>query len=251
MKEEFSQLTIEKLKYYVYTLTDPFDGTVFYVGKGCGNRVFAHLNDALESEASTDKLDRIRQIIAGGEKPRHAIVRHGMDEDTAFEVEGALIDAYGFEELKNEQNGHGNRQRGLRDWKDIEIEYGAVPIEIDDPVILLKSSNYSWDSATSSVIYDRIRSDWWVSEHKAKKIKYALAIRGGIVREVYVVNRWEKNPENRDNPNKKMFFGEPATGEIREKYLHKDVSAYFSSARMQKAYANIDPPKKEKKNKDK
>mgnify|MGYP003582053019 FL=1 len=37
--KEFSQLTIEKLGYYVYTLTDPFDGFVFYVGKGQGNRV--------------------------------------------------------------------------------------------------------------------------------------------------------------------------------------------------------------------
>ena len=58
--KEFSQLTIEKLGYYVYTLTDPFDGFVFYVGKGQGNRVFAHVNDALETETSSDKLDRIR-----------------------------------------------------------------------------------------------------------------------------------------------------------------------------------------------
>jgi len=248
MKEEFSPLTIEKLDFYVYTLTDPFDGTVFYVGKGCGNRVFAHLNNALESEVSTDKLDRIRQIIAGGEKPRHAIVRHGMDEDTAFEVEGALIDIFRLEDLKNEVSGHGNRQRGLRDWKDLEIEYGAVPVTIDDPVILLKSTNYSWDKVSNTAIYDKIRSDWWLSSYKEKYIKYALVVRAGIVREVYKIDSWQKNLQNTKHPDKKMFFGSPAVGPIRDKYLHKDVSAYFGSPRLQKTYAGIpERPKKKKK----
>lgn len=38
----FSQSVIEKLKYYVYLLQDPRDNSVFYVGKGVGNRVFQH-----------------------------------------------------------------------------------------------------------------------------------------------------------------------------------------------------------------
>jgi len=235
----FSPLTCEKLGYYVYMLIDPFDGVVFYVGKGINNRVFAHLNDALEKSTSSDKLDHIREIIEGGEKPKHIIVRHGMDEATAFEVEGALIDAYKLEDLKNEQNGHYNRQRGLRDWADIEIEYGALPVEIIDPVILLKSTNYSWDPVKRSVIYNKIRSDWWVSDAKTKKIKYALIVRSGIVREVYEIERWEKNPFNTTNPNKKMFFAHPATGVIRERYLHKDVSDCFPTPRLQKTYRNV------------
>ena len=234
----FSIFTQEKLKYYVYLLIDPFDGKIFYVGKGRGNRVFAHLNDALESESSSDKLDRIREIINGGEKPKHVIVRHGMDEDTAFEVEGALIDVYKLEDLKNEQNGHGNRQRGLRDWQDIEIEYGALPIEIEDPVILLKSTDYSWDPVTNTVIYDKIRSDWWISENKTNVIEYVLVVRNGIVREVYKVDSWELNMNNTRYPGRKrMFFGHPEEGEIREKYLHKDASSYFKTPRQQKAYA--------------
>jgi hypothetical protein len=245
----FSQLTIEKLGYYVYLLKDPFDPrVVFYVGKGTGNRVFAHLNDALESETSSDKLDFIREILKAGEKPIHVIVRHGMDEATAFEVEGALIDAYGLDELRNEQNGHGNRQRGMRDWHDIEIEYGAVPVTIDDPVVLLKSTDYSWDKASNSVIYDKIRSDWWLSSYKEKHIEYALVVRSGIVREVYKVDRWEKNLQNTKHPDKKMFFGSPAVGEIRDKYLYKDVSSYFSIPRLQKTYAGIpEKPRRKKK----
>jgi hypothetical protein len=243
MKEEFSPLTIEKLDYYVYTLTDPFDGVVFYVGKGRGNRVFAHLNDALETETASDKLDRIRQIISGGERPKHVIVRHGMDQDTAFEVEGALIDAYKLEDLHNEQNGHHNRKRGLRDWHDIEIEYGAVPVTIDDSVIILKTTEpWSWDRSSNTVIYDHIRKGWWVSKNKQKNLKYVLAIKSGIVREVYAIDHWDDNwgiTNKKGTACKKDFVGIVAPADIRDKYLHKDVSAYFAIPRLQKAYVGV------------
>ncbi len=36
---------IEKLGYYVYAYVNPFDNTIFYVGKGKGNRVLSHLED--------------------------------------------------------------------------------------------------------------------------------------------------------------------------------------------------------------
>ena len=40
------------------------------------------------------KLHRIREIRLDGFEVAHVIHRHGLDEDTAFEVEAALIDAY-------------------------------------------------------------------------------------------------------------------------------------------------------------
>ena len=33
-------------KYYVYRLVDPRTLQTFYVGKGCGDRVFQHVKDA-------------------------------------------------------------------------------------------------------------------------------------------------------------------------------------------------------------
>ncbi|MCR2307669.1 hypothetical protein NSX65_32680, partial [Salmonella enterica] len=39
---EFPSGVIEHLGWYVYRLIDPRDGSTFYVGKGKGNRVFAH-----------------------------------------------------------------------------------------------------------------------------------------------------------------------------------------------------------------
>ena len=52
----FSQSVIEQLKYYVFFLRDPRNGQVFYVGKGRGNRIFNHVECALETEYSTDKI---------------------------------------------------------------------------------------------------------------------------------------------------------------------------------------------------
>ena len=38
----FSPYVQERLGYYVYLLSEPPDGRIFYVGKGKGNRVFSH-----------------------------------------------------------------------------------------------------------------------------------------------------------------------------------------------------------------
>lgn len=53
----FTQATIEKIKFYVYLLKDPRDKSIFYVGKGKGNRVFNHHEDALNGLQESDKLN--------------------------------------------------------------------------------------------------------------------------------------------------------------------------------------------------
>ena len=43
---QFSDEVSKKLGYYVYRLIDPRNGDTFYVGKGIGNRIFAHALNA-------------------------------------------------------------------------------------------------------------------------------------------------------------------------------------------------------------
>lgn len=62
----FSPAVREQLGYYVYLLIDPQTDKVFYVGKGTGDRIFAHLSFALRFPKETDKLDRIRAIMQKG-----------------------------------------------------------------------------------------------------------------------------------------------------------------------------------------
>jgi len=104
--KEFSAAVIEKLEYYVYLLIDPETDNVFYVGKGIGNRIFAHLNHALTSPQESDKLDKIRSIQSKGLQVKHVIHRHGLTEKEAFEVEASLIDYIGIAGLTNIVQGH-------------------------------------------------------------------------------------------------------------------------------------------------
>lgn len=87
----FSESVAQKLGAYVYRLIDPRNGETFYVGKGQGNRVFAHVKGdrgelGPDADPLTDKLQRIRDIRRDGFDVIHVIHRHGLDSDTAFEV---------------------------------------------------------------------------------------------------------------------------------------------------------------------
>ncbi len=101
----FSQSVIEKVQYYVYFLMDPRNKEVFYVGKGKDNRVFQHAEDAISNQVETDKLDRIREIRQSGHEVQHFILRHGLNEREAFEIEAAVIDFAGKNNLTNQQSG--------------------------------------------------------------------------------------------------------------------------------------------------
>src|ERR1700749_3294189 len=92
----FPSEVAQKLKTYVYRLIDPRNGETFYIGKGHGDCVFAHVRGELppDSDGLDAKLKRIWAIHAAGFKVAHVIHRHGMDDKTAIEVEAALIDAY-------------------------------------------------------------------------------------------------------------------------------------------------------------
>src|ERR1017187_7664800 len=115
----FSREVSAQLKYYVYRLIDPRNGETFYVGKGQGNRVFAHIHDELSQDGDdlSDKLKRIREIRVADFEVAHVIHRHGMDTATAFEVEAALMDAYPG--LSNISGGTGSNDYGAMHAREI------------------------------------------------------------------------------------------------------------------------------------
>lgn len=91
---------MKKLRYYVYELIDPRDGTVFYVGKGKGDRLLAHEREA-KTRADHPKHDRIRAIWADGCAVKRKVVAKFASEKAAYRFEEKRIAGYDRKSLCN------------------------------------------------------------------------------------------------------------------------------------------------------
>lgn len=185
----FSQSVIEQIGYYVYFLRDPINNEVFYVGKGCGNRIFEHIACALDNPAESEKLDRIRAIQNSNNSVQHFILRHGLSESTAFEIEAAVIDFIGMSNLSNLQSGHYSTDFGIKISDEVEAMYSAPALAANEPVLLININKLYNREMTPDEIYEATRKSWVIGVRR-NKAKYAIATYRGLTREVYKINDW-------------------------------------------------------------
>ena len=221
----FTEDLFAKLEFYVYRLIDPRNGETFYVGKGKDNRVFAHAAGDIPEAADdlSDKLQRIREIKLTGFEVAHVIHRHGLDERTAIEVEAALIDAYPG--VTNIAGGYGSDARGVMHADEIIERYQAPVAEFQHNLVIINVNR----TATERSLYDAVRYAWKISEKKAEKVNYVLAVQRGLIVGAFVAERWlAATPENfpdrleaRDG--RFGFVGCEAPGEIQALYLRKRI----------------------------
>ena len=131
----FDDKTIAELKAYVYALFDPLEVRPFYIGKGRGNRVFQHVEGAIQENKESNKYEIIREIRSREIKNRvnHTIIRHGMSDEVAFEVESALIDLANRTgaELTNEVIGHNSIENGIMNADEV-MQKGLSPKDITE-----------------------------------------------------------------------------------------------------------------------
>lgn len=202
----------EAIGFYVYLLLDPRTEppSPFYVGKGKGNRIFAHFHEALESTTENLKLDRIRQIKACGSEVAHVILRHGLDsQSTAYEVESAFIDYLRLDDnsdLSNKMGGHHAWDRGLMSVEDVVAEYTAPEVSISEPSILIKINRQFRRGLSQERLYDITRQSWVINQANASRAKFAFAVAFGIIRQVYRIEKWVSV----DGSNRKAFIGQIA-----------------------------------------
>ncbi|CAM6743232.1 MULTISPECIES: LEM-3-like GIY-YIG domain-containing protein [Enterobacteriaceae] len=194
--KEFPPGVMEHLGWYVYRLIDPRDGSTFYVGKGKGNRVFAHMRGEVaavdDDELLSNKLKQLREIRLAGLEVIHVIHRHGMtDEKTAYEVEAALIDAYPG--LTNIMSGAGSNEYGPAHIKELIATYQPETVVFQHKVLMISVNRSSKDVD----LYDAVRFSWRVRVERARKAEFILATVRGIVRGVYIADEWlESTREN-------------------------------------------------------
>jgi len=224
---QLSQLTCEKLGYYVYLLTDPRNNKVFYVGKGKGNRINQHLLGALDDRTNeTEKIKRIRDIEKLGLKIKMEILRHELNEGEAFAVESAMIDYLGINNLTNEVSGHHSQDNGLTDLQDLEIKYEAKDAVFDDPVLLININRLYKPKMTPAEIYEVTHGHWRLNRNRLDKYKIVCGVNRGIIREVFIAHSWHPSKQIEG---RLYFDGEVAPQEIRDRYIYKKVAKYWQA----------------------
>ncbi|MFZ2527277.1 MAG: hypothetical protein WAX14_06420 [Rhodococcus sp. (in: high G+C Gram-positive bacteria)] len=210
---------------YVYVLVDPRDHSIFYAGKGRGNRIYAHVWAALEQTAklgrlptepqdeSTEvvsaKLGRIRQIYDAGYTVEHWIVRHHIspavsDDAAAFQIEQGLIDALRILDsrrepqtpatLTNLAGGHTDTEHGAMRVEELAVLYGAepAPLPLPKPSVVLRVNAAADSSLSDDQIYEAARGYWRASGVLEIDGLLAFVIAHDVIRAVFRVESWTK-----------------------------------------------------------
>jgi hypothetical protein len=245
----FDDKTIEALGSYVYALEDGHNN-IFYIGKGKGNRVFAHVAGQLaslhkekdEDNAELSEKNKIIQdLIQRGEKINSYVLTHGRDENTALAIEATLIDLLSLPgktfNLTNLVRGHHAEINGIASTDDIITQYNAKALDIENlqhKIMLININRQNESCKTDSIhidenkLYEAVRWCWRMNVDEAKNADYVLATYRGIVKGVYKPLRWakvqtgqERSPGDADRV---YFEGEPAPSQIKDIYYNKKVS---------------------------
>ena len=231
---KFSTKIAKELKYYVYLLSDPQNGKVFYVGKGKGNRVFQHLRDT----SLNDKTKIINKLQSEGLEPKIEILVHGIeDELTAKKVESAIIDLIGKDNLTNKVGGYESSDFGRMDLNQIIGKYKSEPAKITEPVLLIKLTDSFRYNMSAVELYDYTRGIWIVGKLRREQVKYVFCVYDNIVQETYKVLEWFKAgstfSSRKDAESWKIhkdkrweFVGRISHG-MRKKYRYKSVDHYW------------------------
>lgn len=228
----------------MYCLVDPRDKKIFYIGKGVGNRVFAHACDALEYEdVSTEKLEKIREIIKSGHEVEHYILRHKLTEEDALTVESVLIDFLTYQEFNTESlltnivAGHHQWNEGIKTVDQIMQIYDCKPLLLKPGhKLLMVNLNRTYMKKSedgmrvNSDLYEITRKYWKVSKYNADQTDYLLGVYKGVVRCVLKpTTKWL--PFKHRQKDGRVIIRYYVEGVIDDKegndlYLNKDVTAY-------------------------
>lgn len=240
------------LGFYVYLLLDPRTDKVFYVGKGCGKRVLAHLTANGESR----RVALVNELRAADFGPRLEILAHKLpDEETALRIEAAVIDLCGLGELTNKVRGWRSIQLGRVSLKELVSYYAAKPVKVTDPVLLIRINKLYRHGMSADELYDATCGIWRLGRRR-DGAKYALAVFEGVVREVYVVKpgSWHPAPKAQfktnihalnqfdllKQKNRYVFTGEIADKSVRSKYRGCSVAKYFKKGNQSPVmYVNV------------
>ena len=229
LSREMPRDVARKLGYYVYVYVHPRTGKAFYVGKGKGRRVFSHLRSQAKAESRKQRI--LRGLENKGLQPRIDILAHGLDEQSAFLVEMAVIDLLGLGQLVNRVRGLRSALIGRVPLQKLIDQQRAKRVQISDPLMLIRiSQTFRYDMA-SEEIYNVTNYAWRVDRRRAQG-RLVLAVYDGVVQEVFQDVEWRPAAPRQGRPlesghRKSEFVGRVASPRLQARYKGRSVEKYF------------------------
>jgi hypothetical protein len=161
--------------FYVYFLTNPINGSVFYIGKGCGKRAQSHLRGA-ERRPNAFKEIEIRKIRASRREPVIQYFASGLSEPDALTIEGLMINALRKFGLTNIVNGSRSATEACRveaeemldRMKPYDLwESGLTPMQRRSTVIVGGGPRGAYDKIRAALLtlIERPLSEQWITTH--------------------------------------------------------------------------------------
>lgn len=227
IKYEITPEVAKILKSYVYVYIDPRNGKPFYIGKGKGNRLFAHRKD----QSDIEKVARIAEIRRSGKEPRIEILRYGLSDIEAHLVEAASIDLIGKAKLTNRMSGYHEGSFGRITSQRVISMLAAKKIKVHHKAILITINKLYRSDMSPEELYEVTRGIWKVGETNRNKVEFAMALYQGIVLEVYRIKQWYpagtlkyKTRDSSDFKNSGRWeFSGSIAKDIRDEYIDYSV----------------------------
>jgi uncharacterized protein len=207
---EFSQETVERIGSYVYALIDPRKRAtdprrIFYVGKGKGQRCFAHAAAAVKWKRNKEpnpKLERILSIRKSTSNlPHIQIIAHKLSDDAAYQLEAALISV-----LHTDPRFCGliAGKHGFDNSLAVDEIEGLYSKPLKESVIKHRVLLVSLNGATAEKGYEELRPFpeikesempgralryWMLSDRNADQVEYIIAVYLTLARRVFKMHQ--------------------------------------------------------------
>lgn len=234
---------------YVYALIDPRNRSVFYVGKGHGNRVFGHVWAALEENERRQSLEdpesdtpevkaaviaRIRDIYDAGHEVEHYVLAHRIaaapsDDRAADATLGVLVGALGLLEpgsdaptLINLEGGAGEQRAARID--DLVLQYAAEPVpNLPTPCVVLEVKGAAERGAAPEEIYELARQSWAAGTAVRNSANLPVIVfADNIVRAAYRAQSWTML--SRTNDTALWRFTGEADPDLEAQFVNKRIT---------------------------
>jgi hypothetical protein len=199
----------EAIQSYVYALEDPRDKKIFYIGKGIGNRVFAHAKDALkERSKKNEKISLIREIIREELEVKSYIIKYGLSDEEAINYEAIIIETLNkFDHnLTNLVAGHHTEKLFLSTYA-VEGMFGLEKIRSlprNSVILYINDKNFKKGDSIAE-IYDAAKQAWVISKDKIDLIEHVIVENKSVVIAMFKNIQWYKVEEGKWFKDKNKF----------------------------------------------